>query len=154
MILANLAKPTEVAKSGMTLREALDICVNCDVPGIPFVNDAGDIVGRICIRETLRKTCIPSYVVDAAHVLGDDIHEVNIPELHAADLLSQPVDHYILTTFNTVTSLSPVIKGLAIMEQLQSDYLFLVDDGEYKGVVTHMGIAQRLLEAGVDDDVI
>jgi len=154
MILANLAKPTQVVKSGMTLREALDICVKCDVPGVPFVDDAGEIIGRICIRETLRKTCIPSYVVDAAHVLGADIHEVNIPELHAVDLLSQPVDHFILATVITVTSQSPVIKGLAILEQLQSDYLFLVDDGDYKGVVTHMGIAQRLLEAVAGDDVI
>jgi hypothetical protein len=40
------------------------------------------------------------------------------------------------------------------LEQLQSDYLFLVDDGDYKGVVTHMGIAQRLLEAVAGDDVI
>ena len=154
MKLSNIAIPTQVVRAGMTLRQAFDICVLCNVPGVPFVDDRGHIIGRVSIRDSLKKTCIPEYLIKAAHMLGDDLGDVTIPEVHAREVLSHHVEHYMLESTNTVSSESPIIKGLAIMEQNGTDYLFLVDDGQYKGVVTRMGIAQRIVEAVPDNELL
>ena len=42
---------------------------------------------------------------------------------------------------------APAVKALALMEQFDTPYLFVVDDNEHcLGVVTSMGIAEKLLE--------
>jgi len=38
------------------------------------------------------------------------------------------------------------LKAIALMERYDTTYLFIVDDGEYKGVVNVLGIARRMLD--------
>ncbi len=154
MILANLAIPTPLVTSGMTLRDAFQLCVDCNVPGIPYADDQNNIVGRISIHHSINTSCMPGYLKGVAHLLGDNTQKLDIPELSARELLSQPVEGFVLKSVNIVTSNSPVIKGLAMMEQNNSTYLFLVDNAIYKGVVTRMGIARRLLDAMTTNEVI
>ena len=146
MILDKLAKPTQVIRSGMKVGAFFQQCVEHDVAGLPFVNHAGEVVGRISMRHIFKQTCIPKYVLDAAHLLGDDIEEVNIPRQRAFDLLEQPVDGFLLNRFPSARPSSPVIKGLAIMEQQGSSYIFIIDDDGYQGIVTHQDIARRMIE--------
>jgi predicted transcriptional regulator len=138
----------------MILRDALELCVQYNVPGIPFVDSDNKIVGRISIHHSVNKSCMPDYLKGVAHLLGDNIQEVNVPTLSARELLSKPVDDFVLESVNIVTSNSPLIKGLAMMEQNNSTYLFLVDKEVYRGVVTRMGIAKRMLISVAGDDAI
>lgn len=147
MKLENLAIPTDVIRPGMTVGDFLEECVKQDVPGIPYVNEQGVIVGRISIRHCFKESCVPHYVINAAHLLGDDIDSVDIPNVAASKLLQSPVEPYVLKKYPVASSSSPVIKGLAIMEQMNTSYIFLIDKGEYRGVVTRMGIARRIIEA-------
>jgi CBS domain-containing protein len=45
-----------------------------------------------------------------------------------------------------IGSAEPAIKALAIMEKNDTSYLFVVDDGEYQGIVTIQGIAAKMSE--------
>jgi len=145
--LENLAIPTAVMRAGQSIGDFLRECVAKDVPGLPFADAQGKIVGRISIRHCLKECCIPRYVIDSAHLLGDAIDAVNIPHVDARRLLGEPVENYLLSNFPHASSGSPLIKGLAYMEQLNTTYIFLIDGDDYCGIVTHMGISKRLLEA-------
>jgi predicted transcriptional regulator len=147
MKLRNLAVRTRMIQAGMTLQDVFEECIRCSVPGLPFADPAGTIIGRISIRDVFKRTCIPDYMVKAAHLLGDNIDFVNIPESHAAQVLAMPAESYVLKNIAHVSSESPVVKALAIMEEFGTGYIFLIDAGEYQGVVTRMGIARRMLES-------
>ena len=146
MVLENLAIPTGVVRPGARIRDFLTECIRCKVPGLPYVDATGRIIGRISLRHCFKTSCIPLYLIEAAAVLGDNIEEVNIPDVQVEQFLDEPVERHLLKPMARTSSRSPVIKGLAIMERFNTGYIFLIDDGVYKGVVTHLEIAQRLIE--------
>ena len=87
-------------------------------------------------------------MLGVAHLLGDEIDGVRMPNIKISDFLHEPIEEFVLADFHQAKSHSPVIKVMALMEQVNTSYVFIVDDGEYQGIVTHMGIARRLLETG------
>ena len=152
MRLENLAQPTATIRAGMSVGDFMAECVRSNVRGLPYVDGAGRVVGRLSIRHCFRETCIPDFVVKAAHVLGDAIQAVNIPPVAARDILDRPVEPLVLDSFAHAGSNAPVMKALAIMEQLNTSYLFVIDEGKYRGIVTHMAIAGRMLAVARESD--
>lgn len=146
MKLQNIVVTTRVAKSGMTVREVFRECVERNVPGIPYQDHHGRITGRVSVRHTLKVTCMPDYMVAHAHLLGDEVQCLIIPEARALKVLESRVDAFVLERMATINSQSPVVKALAIMEELGTGYIFVLDGEEYRGVVTRLGIAKRMLE--------
>lgn len=146
MHIADIIVPTRVARPGMTVADIFEECVIRNVPGIPYCDSDGRMVGRVSIRHTLKLTCIPEYVVKGAHLLKDAVEQLNLQDDKIRAVLSLPVEFYVLRDTPTVSSASPIVKALSIMERYNSGYVFLMDDGEYKGIVTRMGIARLLLE--------
>lgn len=145
MKIKYLSTPTRVARPSMTVGEVLRECVEKGVPGIPFVNAEGRIDGRFSIRHMFLLCCIPSDIIQGAHLLGDDIEDLDFPHIRAEELMAQKVDDYI---FPDVIRLSPsfqAIKALAIMEQYNTEYLFVTDGEAYQGVVTRMSIARAIV---------
>ena len=69
-----------------------------------------------------------------------------IPEARALRVLESKVDAFVLQRMATINSQSPVVKAMAIMEELGTGYIFVMDGEEYRGVVTRLGIAKRMLE--------
>lgn len=145
MKLVDLIKPTGVAKPGMRVQEAFRICVEADVPGVPFVGHNGQIAGKLSIRHVLKENCIPDFMVKHAHLLGDALHHLDISPDMARSVLAQPVDEFILPQGPQATSGTPFSKALAIMEEQDTTYLFVVDEGRYRGTVSIMGIAHAML---------
>ena len=41
---------------------------------------------------------------------------------------------------------APLIKALAFMEQNDTSYIFVVDEGIYRGIITIQGIAAKMTE--------
>jgi hypothetical protein len=146
IILENLAIPTGVMRSGSTVRDFFTEALRCRVPGLPYVDAKGRITGRLSIRHCFKQSAIPHYLIDSAHLLGDDIHEVNITHSDLPKFLATPVEQFLLKPMALTSSRSPLIKALAIMEHFNTSYIFLIDGIEYRGIVTHMEIAHRLLE--------
>lgn len=147
MQLLDIIIPTGTAHAGMKVAEVFAECVARNVPGIPFVNDAGRVVGRVSIRHTLKMTCIPEYMVKGAHLLGDAIDPLTIKDDEIRYLLDLPVDGFVLEDIAHLSARSPIVKALSMMEHFNSGYIFLCDNDQYRGIVTRMGIARLLLQS-------
>lgn len=147
MDLIKFVVPTPVASPGMTVREVFEACAQADVPGIPFRNAAGRIVGKASIRHILRETCIPSFMIDNARVLGDELNGLRVPEIRARRILDMTLDEFVLPRMAVITPQSPISKALAVMEHHDTTYLFVIDkDNKYHGTVSIMKVASRILE--------
>jgi len=137
---------TRVARPGMPIREALQICVNHGIPGIPFIDAHGDIMGRFSVRHTFRVSSLPDDVVNGAHLIGQEATHLEQPCDHFIEVFRQPIDSLILPKYAFLRSDALVAKAMALMEKFNSSYLFVIDDGRYKGVVTRLGLTRLLLE--------
>ncbi len=136
--------PTKVAKAGMSVREIFKECSETNTPGLPFCDDSGLIIGRVTVKNILKRSCLPEYLVEMAKVLGEQISNVQDMESLAKQLLNDPAEQYIQEPHISITSASSAIKALAMMEHSDTSYIFVVDEGQYKGVVTIHCLADKL----------
>jgi CBS domain-containing protein len=136
--------PTTVAKAGMTVREFFEECSRANTPGLPFCDDSAQITGRVTLKNILKSSCLPEYMVELARVLGDQLSCMEDMEAKAKQLLNNPVGPYTQESHLSLTSDSPAVKALAMMEQSDTSYIFVVDEGRYKGVVTIQNLARML----------
>lgn len=137
---------TMVAKAGMTVRELFEECTRANTPGLPFCDASGQITGRVTLKNILKHACLPEYVVEMAHVLGEQLTNLQDMEADAERLLSNTVDQYKQEPHLSITSASSAVKALAMMEREDTSYIFVVDEGKYKGVVTIHGLADALAD--------
>jgi predicted transcriptional regulator len=143
--LEHLAIPTGVMHKAMTVRDFFEEAVRCNVPGLPYVNDQGEIVGRLSVRDVYKHMAVPDSLIRVANALGDSAKNIDLHDMKVMETLSLPVETYLLEHMPTVSPHSSIVKALALMELYNSGYIFLIDEGEYKGVVTRMLIADRML---------
>lgn len=146
MKLIECMTETSIATLDMTVREAMQVCVDCDCPGIPFVDESGKLIGRFSIRHTFYQHCIPADLIKHAHLLGNDIENIEMEDQDTHTFLELPAGNFILNQILHLNPNSQVVKALALMEQFDTSYLFVVDEQEqYLGVVTHQTIARLIL---------
>jgi len=146
MKLMDVVVPTGVVLPSMKIGDAFRECMLHDVGGLPYCNAEGNIVGRFSLRHTFKCLCIPDDLAHHAHLLGDRICSESTPEVVSGEILNMTVDPYIIENVATITPSSPVIKALSIMEKFNSNYIFLLDEERYVGVITRMAIAGLLLK--------
>jgi len=147
MKLERLAVLTDVMRKGMTLRDFFQEAIRCNVPGLPYVDDKNRIVGRISVRDVFKHIAVPDSVVGLAHAMGDQTDRLDLSERKILRALALPVETYVLENIASVSPYSAIVKALAIMEAYNTHYIFLIENGEYMGVVTRMVIANRMLES-------
>jgi CBS domain-containing protein len=140
-----LIHPTGVAHAGTTVREAFDVCVSRRVLGIPFLDDEDEIIGRVSVRHILKATCIPDHMVHGAHLLGNLIDGLRIPDEMIRTIFAIPVDEFVIPAPAIIDSGAPLVKILAVMEQNNTPYVFVVDDGTYRGIITRMFCVEAML---------
>lgn len=145
MKLEHLSISTGVMRKGMTLRDFFEECARCNVPGLPYTDDQERVVGRISIRDVYKRVAIPDHLIQVAHVMGDHTDKIDLPEMKVLEMLALPVEDYVLGNIPSVSPQSSIVKALAIMEMFNTSYVFLIENGEYNGVVTRMVIAHRML---------
>jgi len=146
MKLIECMTETSTASLEMTVREAMQVCVDCDCPGIPFVDESGKLIGRFSIRHTFYQHCIPADLIKHAHLLGNGIDNIEMEDQYTDDFMKLPASDFMLERLIHLHPDSQIVKALALMEQFNTSYLFVVDDKEhYLGVVTHQSIARHLL---------
>ena len=146
MNLDPIVIPTKVAKPGMIVGEVFAECIRANIPGIPFCDAQGCITGRLTLKNILKKACLPEYMIELARVLGDQLSCMEDMEAKANQLMNNPVDPYILEPHISLTSNSPAVQALALMEQNDTSYIFVVDEGRYRGVITIQGLARMLAQ--------
>jgi hypothetical protein len=145
MTLRDLAIPTALAEPGMLVSDLFRECMRVQMPGIPFRDANGRISGKVSIRHILKLTCLPDYLIKHAHMLGDDIEHLRLPEIHGQEILARTIDDFVLPTLPQVNSSAPVSKALAMMELEDTTYIFVLDGNEYHGAISIMSLAHCLL---------
>ncbi len=145
MLVEQILIPTSVAVTGMTVREVFAEATRVHTPGLPFCDSSGHISGRITLKNILKRSCLPDYLVEMALVLGEQLSHVQDLDKQAKTILDQPVDPYVQQPHMSITSASSVFKALAMMEQGDTSYIFVVDQQHYRGVVTIQKLASSLV---------
>ena len=146
MKLEQIITPTSVAHEGMTVWEFFAECIRDNTPGLPFCTKSGRIRGRVTLKNILKTSFLPDYVIESARILGDELATTRDMEAKARQLLELPVDPYMQEPHLSVTSSTSAVKALALMEQNDTSYLFIVDEGHYRGCVTIQRLARALFE--------
>jgi len=130
----------------MTVREVFEECSRANTPGLPFCDDSGLITGRVTLKHILKKSCLPEFLVEMARVLGEQLSGMQDMELKAKEVLDSPVESFVQEPHLSLSSGSSTVKALAMMEQSDTSYIYVVDEGRYKGVVTIHSLADTLAQ--------
>ena len=144
-LLQALTKP-QVARPGMTILQALGICVEHAIPGIPYVDARGRITGRFSVRHAFLISSITPDMIQGAHLIGSEALHLEHPCDHYADVFRNPVDDMIISEYPSLRPDAQLIKAMALMEKFNTSYLFVIDDGTFHGVVTRLRLTRLLLE--------
>lgn len=137
---------TRVSRPGMSIGEALSLCVEAGLPGIPFVGADRRLAGRFSVRHAFLFNSLPSDMIKGAHLIGHMAMHLEHTDEHYADLFKRPIDDLILPDAACLEPDSQITKAMALMEKFNSSYLFVVEDGNYLGVVTRLGLTKALLK--------
>lgn len=146
MKLERLAIMTGFMRHGMTVRDFFQEAVRCNVPGLPYVDDRGQITGRISVRDVYKRIAVPDNLLNLADAMGDQTDKLDLPEIRVMEIMASPVETFLLENIPSVSPRSTIVKALALMEVHNSSYIFLIENGVYEGVVTREVIARRMLD--------
>ncbi len=141
MLVKNSIIRTKVTRPGMLVSEVLAECGRAHVQALPFVDESGKLTGRVTLKNIMKLACLPDYMVMSATLLGSFLSCVDNAQEKIEQILASNVDAFVRDLHVCIGSDEPAIKALAIMEQNDTSYLFVVDDGEYQGIITIQGIA-------------
>ena len=144
MAIESVMIESGVVRRGMLVREFFDLCGRAGVQALPFVDEHESIIGRVTIKNVLRLSCLPDYIVDMAPMLNNAMSCVENAEEKVREILCTPADPYKQGLHQTLPSTAPLIKAVAVMVSNDTSYIFVVDEGVYMGVVTIQGIAARM----------
>ena len=129
----------------MTVRQVFEECTRMNTPGLPFCDDHGLVCGRVTLKYILKRHFLPEHLVELAHVLGEQSSDVQEMEMLAKQLFDNRIESYKQRPHASLSSASSIIKALALMEKLDTSYLFVIDEGQYMGVVTLQGLSKKIL---------
>jgi CBS domain-containing protein len=149
MTVASVMIPTGTAHPGMTVGALFDLCGRDHVQALPFVGADGRINGRVTLKNILRVSCLPEYVVELAPLLSSKLSCVEHAEEKAREIIGNPIEPYVQRPHQSISSGAPLIKALALMEKSDTSYIFVVDEGTFQGVITIQGIAAKMSELAV-----
>src|SRR5210317_2107075 len=117
MKVEDIIIPTTIATEGMLVKDVFRECVRAQVPAIPYRDRNGELEGRISIRDTLKRSCLPEYMVELAYVLSDMLTCIEDAEAKAREVLCQVVDPYVIPKFYSIKPDSTLLRAIAIMEK-------------------------------------
>ena len=133
---------TIIIQPGMKVRDVFTECGKLHIHALPYMDKEGIISGRLTLKNIMKFSCLPEHMIELAHLLGNQMSCIDNAEEKAREIICNPIEPYVRKLGETITSTEPLIKALAIMERNETSYIFVVDEGEYKGQITIQGIAQ------------
>jgi len=137
---------TKVIEPGMLVRDLFLECSRAQVQALPYQTKTGRLAGRITLKNVLRVSCLPQHMIDLAPLLGAQLSCVDSAAEKAREILGNPVEPYVQPLPKTIESTAPLIKALAVMEKNDTSYIFVVDEGVYRGIITIQAIAHRMTQ--------
>lgn len=146
MNIRSVLLQTPVIQHDRLVRDVFLECGRCHVQALPYGDANGRIYGRVTIKHILLASCLPSYLVEMAPILGESLSCLDNVEEKIKLVLCKTVEPFVQELPMTINSEASLIKALAIMEKHDTSYIFVVDEGIYQGVITIQGIAAKMSE--------
>ena len=146
MRVQDISLATGVARTGMLVRDVFLECVKHHVQALPFCDEADRVTGRVTLKNIMKYSCLPEYMVELAHVLGNQLSCLDNAEEKMKEILCNPIEPYVLDPHVSLGPQAPVIKAVALMEKYDTSYIFVIDDDRYRGIVTIQGIADKMAD--------
>ena len=125
----------------MLVRDVFRECLSARVQSLPYRDRAGRITGRVTLKHIANRSIVPEYVAELALVVGDRLSTFDQMERRLPEVFSHRVEDYVQEPHASIPSATQLMKALAIMEHYDTSYLFVIDDGAYRGTITIQGIA-------------
>ena len=141
MLPDDLLVVTRVARSGMLVRDVFRECLSARVQSLPYRDTSGNITGRVTLKYIANRSIVPEYVAQLALVVGDRLATFEEMERRLPEVFAHRVEDYVQEPHASIPSATQLMKALAIMEYYDTSYLFVIDDGVYRGTITIQGIA-------------
>ena len=132
---------TRTAHPGMVVRDVFRECLSARVQALPYRDESGLITGRVTLKYIVNHSVVPAYVAELAHVIGDDHATFEEMERRLPAIFDRGVEEYVQEPHASIHSDTQLMKALAVMEHHDTSYLFVVDEGVYRGTITIQGIA-------------
>ena len=132
---------TRVARPGMLVRDVFRECLSARVQSLPYCDASGSITGRVTLKYIANRSIVPEYVAQLALVVGDRLATFEEMERRLPEVFGHRVEDYVQEPHASIPSATQLMKALAIMEHYDTSYLFVIDDGAYRGTITIQGIA-------------
>jgi len=144
--------PTPIIHQGDTVKTFFSLCVENQVLALPFcTRQSGDcdthhISGFVSLKSAMGKDCIPNYMIDMATILHDDLDckEQTLDKIK--NLLCKPVETYLDENIFFVSPETKMVRVIALMEKFNSSWLFVAEEGQYKGIITRQLMAQKMIK--------
>jgi len=146
MKVENLTVSSKVMHHGLTVLDFLEEATQRRVPGLPFADEQGRIIGRISVRDVYKSVAVPDNLINFAGAIGDLTDQLDLTDEQISKLMASPVEDFLLEKMPKVTPHSSAVKALAIMEAHNSNYVFCFDESEYKGIVTRLDLTRKMLK--------
>ena len=132
---------TRVARPGMLVRDVFRECLSARVQSLPYCDASGSTIGRVTLKYIANRSIVPEYVAQLALVVGDRLATFEEMEHRLPEVFGHRVEDYVQEPHAWIPSATQLMKALAIMEHYDTSYLFVIDDGLYRGTITIQGIA-------------
>jgi len=152
MDMQNILIPTIIMRPGMYVRDLFKECGKLHIHALPYYDKNDRLSGTLTLKNVMKFSCLPEHMVELANLLGNQMSCVDNAEEKAREIICNPVEPYVHELNETISSKEPLIKALALMARNKTSYIFVVDDGDYKGQVTIQGIAKVM--SNMDDSCI
>ena len=141
MLPDDLLIVTRAAQPGMLVRDVFRECLSSRVQSLPYRDEAGRISGRVTLKCIANRSIVPEYLAQLALVVGDRLSTFEEMERRLPEVFGHRVEDYVQEPHASIPSDTQLMKALAIMEHYDTSYLFVIDDGAYRGTITIQGIA-------------
>ena len=93
------------------------------------------------LKYIANRSIVPEYLAQLALVVGDRFSTFEEMERRLPDVFGHRVEDYVQEPHAYIPSDTQLMKALAIMEHYDTSYLFVIDEGAYRGTITIQGIA-------------
>ena len=145
MLPDDLLIVTRVARSGMLVRDVFRECLSSRVQSLPYCDASGSITGRVTLKYIANRSIVPDHVVQLARVVGDRLRTFEEMERRLPEVFGHRVEDYVQEPHASIPSATQLVKALAIMEHYDTSYLFVIDEGTYRGTITIQGVAAWMM---------
>ena len=134
-----------------SVRDAVRVMLDCNISGLPIVNETGAVVGFVSDSDVLRRFAQDNLPVSDISTLITGMARGEFPGLSHAQLLEQNVMSIATGKVTTVRADASIAEVCQVFGYQQYKKVPVVDDGRLVGVISRGHLTRRSFEACLEN---